>query len=166
MLFPRHLAAARLSFLVLTGSWLLGHATSAMAITCRTRSTVDNPFYRGPAASDVYDNRFKESHGIPFLPDYVPQGLATWSNWPHGQGDDLLVVASYDPDGGQALIVGVDAKTGRQMGVARIADSHVGGIAVFEELGWAFVSGRKAGTVRRYSLQKSSRRRRRTANRS
>jgi hypothetical protein len=154
MVSPRCLVAARLGCLTIVGSLLLGHATLAAAITCSTRSTVDDPFYQGKATSDVYDNRFKQSHRIPFLPEYVPQGLATWSDWPYGQGDDLLVVASYDPDGGQALIIGIDARTGRQMGVARIADSHVGGIAVFEELGWAFVSGARAGTVRKYSLRK------------
>lgn len=64
----------------------------------RKTSTVKDPFYPGKAAGDVYDGRFKQSHTIPFLPEHVPQGLATWSNWPHGApGSDLLLVTSYDP---------------------------------------------------------------------
>jgi hypothetical protein len=152
MVSPGCLVAARLSCLGIAAPLLLGHATPAAAITCNAHSTVDDPFYRGKAASDVYDNRFKMSHAIPFLPAYVPQGLATWSNWLFGS--DLLLIASYNPEGGQALIIGIDAKDGRQIGAARIADSHVGGIAVFEKLGWAFVSDERARTVRRYSLEK------------
>ena len=85
----------------------------------------------------------------------MPQGLATWSNWPHGApGSDLLLITSYDPKKRYALIIGVEAKTGTQMGAARIAYSHVGGIAVFEKLGWAFVSDEEARKVRKYSLAK------------
>jgi hypothetical protein len=142
--------------LALVAALLFGSATPvAAAITCSSNSTVKDPFYPGKAASDVYDNRFKESHRIPFLPEHVPQGLATWSNWPHGSGDDdLLLVTSYDDDKAYSLIIGIDAKTGRQMGAARIAYSHVGGIAVFEKLGWAFVSDEQNGKVRKYSLKK------------
>ena len=101
MVSPRALAATRLSCIAVGTALLLGGATPAVAaITCSANSTVKDPFYRGKAASDVYDNRFKESHRIPFLPEHVPQGLATWSNWRDGSGDDdLLVVTSYDDDG-------------------------------------------------------------------
>jgi hypothetical protein len=124
-----------------------------ISIDCDTRSTVKDPFYPGKAAGDVYDNRFKESHRIPFLPEHVPQGLATWSNW-NGLGDDLLLITSYDPEKRYSLIIGIDAKTGKQMGAARIAYSHVGGIAVFEKLKCAFVSDEEGGKVRKYSLEK------------
>ncbi|MCL4852225.1 MAG: hypothetical protein KJZ78_12695 [Bryobacteraceae bacterium] len=125
------------------------------AIVCSTRSTVENPFYPGKAAGDVYDNRFKESHRIPFLPEHVPQGLAAWSNWPHGSGeDDLLLITSYDPAERYSLIIGIDAKTGKRIGAAKIAYSHVGGIAIFEKLGWAFVSDEEPRKVRKYSLKK------------
>ena len=40
------------------------------------------------------------------------------------------------------------------MGAARIAYSHAGGIAIFEKLGWAFVSDEQDGKVRKYSLKK------------
>jgi hypothetical protein len=155
MLSQRYPVTARLGGLALAGALLLGSAAPAAAITCSTRANVKNPFYPGKAAGDVYDNRFKESHGIPSLPEHVPQGLATWSNWPYGaSGGDLLLITSYDPEQRYALINGVDAKTGKLMGTAKIAYSHVGGIAVFEKLGWAFVSDEESGKVRRYSLKK------------
>lgn len=125
-----------------------------IAIECSTNSTVKDPFYPGKASSDVYDNRFKESHTIPFLPEHVPQGLATWSNWRPGSSDDLLLITSYDPEKRYALIIGIDAKTGRKIGAAKIKYSHVGGIAVFEKLGWAFVSDDERSSVRKYSLEK------------
>jgi hypothetical protein len=153
---PTCIVTTRLSGVALGVALLLGNAApAAAAITCSSNSTVKDPFYRGKAASDVYDNRFKGSHGIPFLPEHVPQGLATWSNWPRGSGDDdLLLITSYDDDKKYSLIIGIDAKTGRQMGAARIAYSHVGGIAVFEDLGWAFVSDEDNNKVRKYSLKK------------
>jgi hypothetical protein len=48
----------------------------------------------------------------------------------------------------------MDAKSGKKIGAAKIAYSHVGGIAVFEKLGWAFVSDDRPFEVRRYSLKK------------
>ena len=75
------------------------------AIKCNTKSTIKDPFYPGKPTSDVYDRRFRQSHPIPFLPKHVPQGLATWSNWPHGaSGSDLLLITSYDPKKRYALI--------------------------------------------------------------
>src|SRR6188474_3086249 len=101
-------------------------AGAGKAKLCGQSSAVKSPPSKTPsileAAGDVYDNRFKQSHIIPFLPEHVPQGLATWSNWPHGApGSDLLLVTSYDPKKRYALIIGVDAKTGKQIGAARIA---------------------------------------------
>jgi hypothetical protein len=52
------------------------------------------------------------------------------------------------------LIIGIDAKTGKKVGAAKIAYSHVGGIAVFETLGWAFVSDDDSHKVRKYPLEK------------
>lgn len=65
-----------------------------------------------------------------------------------------MLITSYDKAGRKSIISGVDAKTGEHVGYAEIAYSHVGGIAVFEKQGWAFVSGAKAGTIRKYSLPK------------
>lgn len=77
------------------------------------------------------------------------------SNWPNGgSGDDLLVITSYDPDKKYSLIIGTDAKTGKKVGAAKIAYSHAGGIAIFEDLGWAFVSDDDSHKVRKYSLKK------------
>jgi hypothetical protein len=151
---PTCFVTARLSGVLLGVALLIGNAApAAAAITCSSNSTVKDPFYRGKATSDVYDKRFKESHRIPFLPEHVPQGLATWSNWQHTD-DDLLLLASYEDNKKYSLLIGIDAKTGRQMGAARIPFSHVGGIAVFEEQGWAFVSDEQKGKVRKYSLKK------------
>lgn len=148
----KYFVTTRLSGLAVFGALLVGNAEPAIAIDCSTNSTVKNPFYPGKASSDVYDNRFKEGPRIPFLPEHVPQGLATWSNWK--QGDDLLLITSYDPQGQYSLIIGVDAKTSRQKGAARIKYTHAGGVAVFEKLGWAFVSDDDAHKVRKYSLKK------------
>lgn len=135
----------------ITGALLLSPAMPAVAIDCSTISTVKKPFYRGKASSDVYDNRFKESHRIPSLPRHVPQGLAAWSNW-QGTGDDLLLITAYDPEKRYTLIVGIDAQTGKEMGTAKIEYTHGGGIAVFEP-DWAFVSDDNAQRVRKYPLK-------------
>jgi hypothetical protein len=63
------MASSRLAFtalrsLAVVGALMLGDATPAGAITCSTNSTVRDPFYRGKATSDVYDNRFRQSHTI------------------------------------------------------------------------------------------------------
>lgn len=155
MKLQKRIAFAGSVVLTIAGTLLVGNTAQAAAIECNDTSTVKDPFYPGKASSDVYDNRFKESHGIPFLPEHVPQGLATWSNWPNGEsGDDLLLITSYDPDGKYSLIIGIDAKTGKKIGAAKIAYSHAGGIAVFEKLGWAFVSDNDSHKVRKYPLNK------------
>lgn len=155
MLSQKYFATARYCAFTILGTLLVDSAAQAVEIKCNANSTVKDPFYPGKASSDVYDNRFKESHNIPFLPEHVPQGLATWSNWPNGgQGEDLLLITSYDSDKKYSLIIGIDAKTGKKVGAAKIAYSHVGGIAVFETLGWAFVSDDDSHKVRKYPLGK------------
>ncbi|WP_069160448.1 hypothetical protein [Nocardia altamirensis] len=122
------------------------------AISCNDVVTDNHAFYSGPRASDVYDKHFSASHQVPELGTHVPQGLARWSKW--NGSDDLLLVSSYAPDGGRAHLIGIDARTGAHVGSAAIDASHVGGVAIFERQGWAFVQGDKANTVRRYALDR------------
>lgn len=107
--------------------------------------------YPGRSASRTYDDVFEPSHAVPHLASHVPQGLATWSGW--SGDDDLLLVSSYSPnDNKQAFIIGLNAKTGKHVGTARVGASHVGGIAVFEDRGWAYVSSGHKFRVRKYAL--------------
>jgi hypothetical protein len=108
--------------------------------------------YSGPRASKVYDARFEPSHRVPHLGDRVPQGLATWSGW--NDHDDLLLISSYAPgDRKYAYLIGLNAKSGTHVGTAKIAASHVGGVAVFGDLGWAYVSSNFKYRVRKYALE-------------
>jgi hypothetical protein len=130
---------------------------------CDSESSGQNgPFYHGKSASRVYDDLFKKSGWrIPHLKTHVPQGLATWSNWE--AEDDLLLISAYSPKGKEALIIGIQASSGVEVGAAKIAPQHAGGIAVFEQQGWVFVgeqldpssptrTGESQGAVRKYAL--------------
>ena len=120
--------------------------------------------YPGPGASKVYDNRFVLGHRVPntLLDHFVPQGLATWSDW-GGRDKDLLLAVGYNdtrshsaligliPGGGQTALVKLP-KPRRGDGYAKV---HVGGAAVVK--GHLFVQGpRRSGraTVQRFSLAK------------
>jgi hypothetical protein len=110
--------------------------------------------YPGPRASKTYDARFEPSYAVPHLASHVPQGLATWGNW-NGADDDLLLVTSYAPIGARkAYISGLDARTGKHVGTAKVKASHVGGIAIFPDLGWAYLSSGHKYRVRKYSLER------------
>jgi choline dehydrogenase-like flavoprotein len=80
--------------------------------------------------------------------------MATWSNW-DGKAD-LILITSYDKNGGRALIIGMDPKSGKHIGTATIDSPHAGGIAVFEQLRLAYVSGPDAkdgrGTILTFDL--------------
>jgi hypothetical protein len=155
------LATAAVTTLTATLLTASGSGTATAApIKCNDTSTIDDPFYQGPPASDIYDKgRFSDSWRLPDLRTHIPQGTATWSNW---QGeDDLILVTSYQDDKTEARVNAIDAKTGQHVGFADILGydgkdqySHVGGIAVFENKGWAYISGPGDGTVRKYSLAK------------
>lgn len=125
----------------------------AAAISCDEHVSSTDSFYNGPRASDTYDSHFKGSHTVPDLNTHVPQGLATWSRW--NGTDDLLLISAYAPKSqNDAFIIGLDAKTGRRVGAARIDATHAGGIAIFEEQGWAYVSGSQGKRVRKYRLDR------------
>jgi len=112
-------------------------------------------FYEGPSASIVYDGMYKKTNvRLRHLDDSIPQGAATWSNW---DGDDDLLLFTAYRGGNDAYVMGIDPKTGKHVGTAEIKSFHAGGIAVFEKLGWAYVSGvRRNGqdTVAHFSLDK------------
>ncbi|MBL1080289.1 hypothetical protein JK358_38430 [Nocardia sp. 2] len=123
------------------------------AIKCIDEVTSDKSFYGGPRASDAYDNRFTDSHTIPHLDSHVPQGTATWSNW-KGE-DDLILITSYVPGSdANSYISALDAESGKLVGTAEVDASHVGGIAVFEEQGWAFIVGDGEKSVWKYPLDR------------
>ncbi|MFZ5896925.1 MAG: hypothetical protein ACOY0T_38060 [Myxococcota bacterium] len=113
-----------------------------------TQSTKDD--YPGPSASKTYDKYFGPSHSVPRLKSHVPQGLATWPSW-NGK-DDLLLVSSYSPQGKHACVIGLNAKTGKHVGTAKVKASHVGAVAIFERLGWAYLSSDHKYRVRKYAL--------------
>lgn len=107
--------------------------------------------YAGPGASAIYDRYFEVSHGVPHLRTHVPQGLATWPRW--NRADDLLLITAYSSRGEHACLIAIDARIGEHIGTAKLRASHVGGIAVFAQLGWAFVSSAHKRKVRRYALE-------------
>ena len=110
-----------------------------------------NNDYPGPSASKTYDRYFEESHPVPHLKSHIPQGLSTWSRW-DGK-DDLLLIASYSPRTDErACLIGLNARTGTRVGTARVDASHVGGVAIFEQHGWAYLSSEHKYRVRRYAL--------------
>ncbi|WP_067820731.1 hypothetical protein [Nocardia inohanensis] len=122
-------------------------------IPCNDLVTSADAFYDGPRASDVYDNRFHGSHAVPHLDTHVPQGLAAWSNW-DGENDLLLITACVPDSDENAYLIGLDAKSGKHIGTARIDPTHGGAIAVLEEQGWAFISGTQHNLVRAYPLDR------------
>lgn len=86
------------------------------------------PWYPGPSTSALYDTSFKRGPALPDLAEYTPQGLAAWPNW-DGAGHSLLVIAAYRL-GHHSRLYGVDPTTGKIVGTVRIAESHLGGIAI------------------------------------
>jgi hypothetical protein len=129
-------------------------------LPCDNEASGSGDDYPGPQASARYDRLFSRSHPVPHLRTRIPQGMATWSNWKGDQ--DLLLITSYAPGAGDepfhptehAYVIALDARTGRHVGTAETSPSHVGGIAVFEEQGWAFVSDAEGGKVRRFPLDR------------
>lgn len=136
--------AACVSSLVLVG------VPSAHALACSTSTSRGATWYPGPSAGYRYDGKF--SAGLApasqaVLDRFVPQGLATWSNW-DSAGRHLLVYSAYSADGTQAILQGVNPATGARTQLAYLPVSHVGGVAFSN--GYAWVAG--GGELSRYSL--------------
>jgi hypothetical protein len=141
----------------IAGALALGIAATAVPgpaaadIACTAKTHGGGAFYQGPAASNAYDTRFSAGPGLPWLQDYVPQGVASWYNWDGAR--NLLVVASYAAAGGKARLSGIDPSNGKRLGTVAIAATHAGGIAITK--GWAFVQGQDDGNkhyIRKYRL--------------
>jgi hypothetical protein len=134
---------------------LLFDVSASRAELCNAHSSgKPATFYDGDSAGFVYDRLFKDSKRELARFDHVPQGLATYSNYEGKR--DMLLLASYEPPEGSALVIGIDPITGVALGAVKIDSFHAGGIAVFEELGWAFVSGPKLGgepSISRFALK-------------
>lgn len=138
--------------LTLAAATVVLAAPSQAAISCYASTDNGSTWYDGPSASYRYDARFSASSSMSpaVLDSRTPQGLATWRNW-NGSGGTLLLYTAYR-NGSDAWIQGINPASGNRTRVIRVADSHVGGIAVAN--GWIYVSGRKAAdghhTVRKY----------------
>lgn len=132
----------------------------------------DGAFYEGDAASYMYDELFSGTKIVlKHLDTHIPQGAATWSNY-DGKKDAILVTAYTKDKDKLPYIMAFEPKTGKHLGTAavttehssdEIASNHAGGIAVFEEQGWAYMSGPTAkitkdgpaeATVVKLSLEK------------
>lgn len=132
----------------LAGTGAAAASSPAAAIECET-ATGDAPFYPGESASEIYDERYSQGAGVPYLDDgFTPQGLAYWQDW-DGSGGDLLLVTAYK-SGQDARIYGIEAGSGDHIGSVAVGEAHVGGVAVAGE--WAFVSGSGSDRVRKYDL--------------
>jgi hypothetical protein len=128
-------------------------ATTAKAapISCYTDQSGNGDDYPGPSASYRYDAYFTASFGLQHRFSHTQQGIATWRNWRGGQAD-LFLTTGY-ADGADSYVTAYRSD-GRYLNTIRIAEGHVGGIAVSGD--WAFISGRRASdghhTIRTYRL--------------
>lgn len=113
---------------------------------CTTRTGGGVYDYPGPAASTTYDKRFGPGPRIPHLRTHVPQGLAYWAKkrW--------FLVSAYADGNDQSLIIAISRRSGKTVGSVRIAEGHVGGIAVGRGFAYVADSHSGVGTVRRYRL--------------
>jgi hypothetical protein len=125
------------------------HASAAAGCDA-PRPTVD-AFY-GPAASSVYDSVSDTAFGIPNLSKgYTPQGMTIW-NLPNGSS--LMIIGEYRT-GYDSYLVAVDPGTGHAYGTVKVAEAHLGGIAIVGN--WLFaqdkpnINGEK---VRKYDMGK------------
>lgn len=163
MAIPARVAASTLSVAaILALAGVPSASATDTAQDCRAganpggaRHAADASFYAGPSASRAYDREFERAFRIPHLPDYVPQGIATWHNW-NGTGESLLLVGLYRGEAAeneQSLIAAIEPDTGRHVGSVRVRHAHFGGIAVVGD----FLFGQDAARngredVRRYRL--------------
>ena len=146
----------------LLGSLIVGSLTVGVAVVAPASADVavcesagtggDSGFYSGPSASAVYDATFAKGSAIPGLPEYTPQDITTWPNW-DGKGHALLILGAYRP-GEKSRLYGIDPRSGKTVGVVKIAEAHMGGVAVVGK--WLIVQGSETSNtpekVRHYKL--------------
>jgi hypothetical protein len=140
------LAAAALSIASPT------HASAAVVLTgCDPARPSTQAFY-GPAASAIYDNVFHNAFATPNLSKgYIPQGMTTWAL---PNGSSLIIIGEYKP-GNDSYLVAVDPSTGHTYGTVKLAEAHLGGIAVVGN--WLFAQdkpGLNHEKVRKYDMGK------------
>ncbi len=127
-------------------------APALAAISCTDAgSGGSSGFYPGKSASDVYDATFAKAAAIPGLPTYTPQGLTTWENW-DGKGNDLLVMGAYRK-GHTSRLYGINPQTNATVGVVKVKESHLGGIAAAGK--YLIAQNRQSGNtgeIRKYKL--------------
>jgi hypothetical protein len=129
-------------------------ASAAAAGACDPARPSVNAFY-GPAASEIYDNVFRNAFGIPNLPaGYTPQGMTTW---PLPNGSSLLILGEYKKKH-DSLLVAIDPSTGQNYGTVKIAEAHLGGIAIVGN--WLFAQDKPNTNhekVRKYDMNRLAR---------
>jgi hypothetical protein len=76
----------------------------------------------------TYGKVFRRGPAVPHLAKWTPQGLTTWHNW-DGKGHNLLLMGMYRR-GHQSYLVGIDPKTGANVGTVRTNRSHFGSLGV------------------------------------
>jgi hypothetical protein len=127
------------------------HAAAAASYSCDAPRPSVDAFY-GPAASAIYDNVFHNGFSIPNLSKgYTPQGMTTW-NLPNGSS--LIIIGEYKK-GYDSYLVAVDPSTGHSYGTVKVAEAHLGGIAIVKN--WLFVQDKpntKGEKVRKYDMNK------------
>jgi hypothetical protein len=140
------LAAAVLSITAPT------HAAAAVVLTgCDPARPSVQAFY-GPAASEIYDNVFQNAFSTPNLSKgYTPQGMTSWSL---PNGSSLIIIGEYRK-GYDSYLVAVDPSTGHTYGTVKVAEAHLGGIAIVGN--WLFAQdkpGLNHEKVRKYDMTK------------
>jgi hypothetical protein len=124
---------------------------AAAATGCDSARPSVSAFY-GPAASEIYDNAFHNAFAIPNLPaGYTPQGMTTW---PLPNGSSLLILGEYKKKH-DSLLVAIDPSTGHSYGTVKIAEAHLGGIAIVGN--WLFAQDKPNTNhekVRKYDMGK------------
>lgn len=137
---------------LVTGVGLAGPASADVGPCSDAGNGGSAGFYPGPSASDVYDDTFGKGPAIPGLTSYTPQDITTWPNW-DGKGHTLLVLGSYRR-GHTSRLYGIDPNSGKTIGDVKIAETHMGGVAVVGK--WLIVQGSETTAtpekVRRYKL--------------
>jgi hypothetical protein len=128
--------------------------SAAAATSCDPPRPSVNAFY-GPAASEIYDNVAHNAFATPNLAaGYKPQGMTTW---PLPNGSSLIILGEYK-NKHNSYLVAVDTTTGHTYGTVKIAEAHLGGIAIVGN--WLFAQDKPNTNhekVRKYDMSKLAR---------
>jgi hypothetical protein len=109
---------------------------------------VGSAFFFPEKAAAVSYADFTATVKVPTFKGYLPQGMTYWAR----PGENMLVSGFYR-SGHDSLLVAFSPNTGKVYGTARVASSHLGGIAIAG--GWLFAQDHGssvAESYRRYKL--------------